>query len=781
MTDWLREFPQAPLPDSWALNDLFLKKLEETEALWRQEGYALQLGMELEFSLRESNAFEKRVFKKGKRKRPLREAEVSSLRGNGPYKETLTEVRRFLKTEDGQAMLKRAGCPLPEAHANLRRFAAGLKSDDPGIVCEARENIFLAYLHTRTFEEGGVLDLVEPRFGDKRYGLGWFDVVGPEIRTTILGSALNVITTYHKYLSNLHKAAKIFGLQAKATDPQFHLSILRVADGKNMMVMDDEDSRTFCTSALAGYYNAMKATSFMVFDFQTLTDPFNFNAGISRLHYIRMEADNWEFRRSQTVERAHPARTLAIVLMGMADTCLHHRLVSDAPKISGYHRHPVVKDPANPLSGLSAALEHATIGDDGYLKPDKEAITAVIWRLIEAVGEKNAGRYVVHPPHADHIHYTLTHPYAWCRLIADIRMTPDNKLDLSTLDNTPKIKAAFERLDVRGQRNSLSIEDHRIGTEPHVLGEAIQAFHASTFGRDHFSADERSQITAIYQGMPDKIRNQAGTDLIKAFKSGIASTRRHFSGVVKALPETVQIDIAALFLSGRLYTHFVFWPALQVDGCDAHVQKIKDIVQNRKIVPRFHFMTKPSYFHYLRSAFQSAIDGEIENLTRKPTPRRESLALGFQACGNIFKEQIGDRLSSQIHHIQTVAKKIVNLEIFHEHGADPTFIDHTIKEAADDLYGFFVMALQNRSYTDADIASDIAELKANAREFFVACEELMEKAPERQLTIHALRTYKEAVMKNLESMDIWCHDNLDDQDKIGYAPAKATAEIMQPS
>lgn len=781
MTDWLREFPQAPLPDSWALNDLFLKKLEETEALWRQEGYALQLGMELEFSLRESNAFEKRVFKKGKRKQPLREAEVSFLRGNGPYKKTITEVRRFLKTEAGQVMLEKGGCPLPEALANLRRFAAGLKSDDPKIVCEARENIFLAYLHTRTFEEGGVSDMIEPRFGDKRYGLGWFDVVGPEIRTTILGSALNVISTYHKYLSHLHKAAKTFGLQAKATDPQFHLSIIRVADGKNMMVMDDEDSRTFCASALAGYYNAMKATSFMVFDFQTLTEPFNFNAGISRLHYVRMEADNWEFRRSQTVERAHPARTLAIMLMGMADTCLHRRQVTDTPKISGPLVHPVVKDPDNPLSGLAAALEHSTIGDDGYLKPNKEAITAVIWRLIESVGEKNTGNYVVQPPYADHIYYTLTHPYAWCRLISQIRMTPDNNLDLSALNDMPKIKAAFGKLHVRGRRDSLSIEDHRISTEPHLLTEAIEAFHHSAFGRHHFSADERQGITALYQDNPDKVRHKAGSDLIKTFKGGITDSRRHFSSVVKALPEAVQIDIAALFLSGRLYTHFVFWPALQVDGRDAHVQKIKHIVESRTAVSRFHFMTKPSYFHYLRSAFQSAIDGEIERLMKNPTPRRQSLADAFDACRQIFKGQTGDGLSSQAHYIQTTAKKIVSMEIFHEHGADLTLIDHTLKEAADDMYGFFVIALQSPAYSDADIANDIADLKIEAREFFVACENLMEKAPERQLTLHALRTYKDAVMKNLESMDIWCRDNLDYQDKIGYAATRTTADSMQPS
>ena len=38
MTDWSKQFPLSSAPDSWALNNLFLRKIEKSVREWGRAG-----------------------------------------------------------------------------------------------------------------------------------------------------------------------------------------------------------------------------------------------------------------------------------------------------------------------------------------------------------------------------------------------------------------------------------------------------------------------------------------------------------------------------------------------------------------------------------------------------------------------------------------------------------------------------------------------------------------------------------------------------------------------
>jgi hypothetical protein len=523
MTDWLREFPLPMKPDSWQLNDIYLRKIEELGILLNEAGYALKLGLELEFALLSPEEAKKKT--KGTVDDPLysrlhpeyqllEDSRLKALAVFPPpefYIQTLNDIRDWFSVNpDADDLLKKTKWTHEEAMKHLVEIEDNLHHENPETVHRARQNVFLAYLHTRSFAEGGLADLVEPRFGDHELGLGWYDMVGPEVRTCLLTDPMDIIESYHKFMAVLTREAPHFGLAFDLTThqpPQFHISVWRKSDNKNMMLMNDPESVQFCERAMCGLYEVLNTMPFMIQDRDWRQEAFSvaFTAGSTRLDFIRQEPDNWEIRRFQSHGVTHAARHLSMLLMGIAYGHFYEAEYQRYRHQQDFYEpkreiHPVVRHRYGAyISGLVAVLEHCRIEEDGSLKANGDVIEIYLERLKEEVGHQSLKDFVVTTDKNKNLEFDLRHHSTWEILLGKIKVNEDNSLDLSILGENSEVAEAFNAVEITGRRTVLKVSSDHLTGDAHSVPATLRSFMQDKMSGIFFTPYERSEIVSHYR------------------------------------------------------------------------------------------------------------------------------------------------------------------------------------------------------------------------------------------------------------------------------------------
>lgn len=774
--NWLTGFPLSMKPDSWELNSIFLSKLKDLEDLWDALGYRIQLGMEVEFRIIEPDAAAKDIDavknrplakKAGFQEIPLMEAYLDAARDaqpSAPLAATLEDLYDYFRNDpDANTLLRQTKMTRKGAMTRIGKFESDLQSGNRVRAEKARRNIFLAHLHTKNFDQGGLRDIIEPRFGDKKYGIGWNDVTGAEIRTKILNSPLDIIARYHQYLEAIHREATKFGLIIDLAygDPQFHISIVRISDSKNMMEMRDEESIAFCERTLTSLRHTLKDFSFMIAD-SDINENFacmNFSAGSNRLNTIRILNNNWEWRRTQT-PTTHAARILTLLLMGMAAGNLKQTqdyidTVSIERKV-----HPLVTHKGgNTLSGLKAVIEHCTINDDGSLTPDIDVIKAVIWRLKHEVPRTTLECFSVQTPLNEDIYFDLTHPSAWNELLIRlIKITADNRLDTSAIENMPEIIKVFDSITINGRRTSLSMPGERITTASHQMTEALQRFFSSPVVHHFFTPFEQTEIARVYTHRSRDIATQVGEYIVESIEASLPIYKKTFSGCDDAFIKNQLIREKYDYFFQRVPKNVDF-PLVHADAL------LKNFDQSS--CPRAIFVENPSYQRTLRQSFDDAIERRMPFLDPDNGHDRDLLyhLSSFQSQVKDPAECFSMTITEIRCSVISLAESMANGDFIRQHGGSPVETERVCNEKAKDITSHLAIIFHDERYSDRQIAEHCMSALQSIEYDLNSHKEILGKEPGRELSAQALEIYSIILESALIKVCEWALKNVEQQQK----------------
>lgn len=547
---WLEDFPLSALPDTWRLNSMFLRKIDEFTRMWDAYGYDIKMGIEVDFNLLDghepprlvvlANEFKSPDFVRHTIKElipglPWLESQVQRTQAEFKdpeiFSQTLNDVRDWLTTHpDAPEFLTDVKWDYDDAIEHLNRIENDLQSEDAETALQARRSVFMAHIHTRSFDQGGLHEYLEPRFGDNQLALGWYDCETPELRTKILSHPNDAIRNYHKFLHILVTESPKFGLVADLVytiAPQIHVSLWRKSDGKNMMLMDDQESIDFCCRAAIGYWSILNVFSFMIYDqkptpyYHTTLD---FSAGVGRSNFIRHETDNWEIRRPESQISTHLARQLMLFFMGISYGIMHSQQdeAFQGLKTTDYlSSHPVVQnDIGIHISGLGSVLEHCSIDPEtGFLIPDHFAIDNYIPRMNEEIGAHNLFKFKVPNPARAGLEMDLRDQRAWIDLFEKIRIRDDNTLDVSFLGDDSEIAQILSGIKITGRRNALHIGITEINTAPAVLAQSLDPARDSKTADIYFTPDEKLAWHSHYWCAGQEIFNKGAQYTLHEFFS----------------------------------------------------------------------------------------------------------------------------------------------------------------------------------------------------------------------------------------------------------------------
>ena len=236
-------YPAPVPPESWDMDDIFTRLLHRQERLWARKGYKWEWALELEFtpqlkseyefflkqeaiSLRDDMPLHREIANAHASYKNLKDGNI------GPNveraRETIETLIAYYLNEDNREELAaylshpKVGVTIDEALEELEEFRQSLEDSareiarleliperelaDNGALIEQQEiqrlaigDIMLAELHTYRENKGGIADLIEPRFGSRCFGDGWWDGVGTaEIRIPPQQGPQACIDIYHK-------------------------------------------------------------------------------------------------------------------------------------------------------------------------------------------------------------------------------------------------------------------------------------------------------------------------------------------------------------------------------------------------------------------------------------------------------------------------------------------------------------------------------------------------------------------------------------------------------
>lgn len=713
--NWLTDFPLPMLPDSWDLNPIFLNKLKELQVMWDAAGFEWKFGCELEFSLEtvdEATRLSSHdpldsalniTYPGYSLLQDFAQRAATSADTPDIYSYALEQIRQSFSANPAiDQMLKDTKWTHGDATDHLNMIERNLYSDDAKIIHRARQNVFLAYIHTRDLTDGGLMDMVEPRFGDFETGLGWYDMDGPEIRTNILGSPEDVIESYHKFLHILSVQAPRFGLTLNLTNahpPQIHISIWRKADQKNMMTMSDEFSTVFCERALRGYYEFMNDSPFMIQDrdIRQRQISMNFSAGTTRAHYIRQESDNWELRRPQYCGVTHMARHLMMVMTGMAYGCLYPARYQEFSQHQPFLllnrvTHPVVRHRYGAhISGLASALQYATIGNDGYLIPDQETIEGYLERLQEEIGYGNLDQFTVVSDQNSKLVFNLRYASTWTVLFEKIRLTDDNQMDLSALGQCAEIIEAFDAVEITGRRTALKTARDHMQTDAHSTEFALSEFSASTIAEIFFTPYERSEIIRHYTHQARAILRDNANYLV----AEIEGTR--------ALPGNVDVTDTALarwFVENHLMD-----TTIEIDIGDSLLIEFMIYAENGLRIDRSALLKWESYIASMRPHFKAAVDDRIAAL--QSNPGNEALIHLLTLCRNAALEKPFSIRDTLWKRVEDTLITIGDGRLIDRHGIHDKIFESIKIIPVIAALGVVALAYRDDIFSNHDIAAEI--------------------------------------------------------------------------
>lgn len=467
--DWLRRYGVDHAPPSWPLNDIFLRIIENAQRRWQDAGYDWKFGIEICFALNTEKSLDRKpdtlgqAWPKEDPAQGLTKEMFRKVRGHGRNTARLRQAVSKMRREAEQIAAMH-GIAVEKVVTELDQIDANLRSAKPAIKEDGMINAYMAWIHSRPYAEGGVIDLIAPRFGDYLHGIGWWDdYQSAELRTPVLSSPFAVIEHHHKLMDVITRTASDFGLIPNflhGHTPHIHFSIWDRRTGQNMMDFHD-DTLDFREGVVSGLVDLARHAPYLV-------TQLNYADGLSYEDFefatwrvgsgIRQCEGHWELRRQSCIELGHMARDLAMLMAQSLPPILppeqrtapdfsrRHFVMPAREQLVARHRF------GNAQHMLTAMLNHSHIrdkeDDKGTLHCPFGCIDWGLETLQRVVGPHALNDFTARRDEGDPL-ANLSTQEGWTLLMQSLRYE-DGALQTGHL--SPELAALFEEIEILGTR-----------------------------------------------------------------------------------------------------------------------------------------------------------------------------------------------------------------------------------------------------------------------------------------------------------------------------------------
>lgn len=735
--NYLYEFPGQQLPSTWEHNERFLHIIKQQQERWKEQGYYWKFGLEIDFDLMVGSelpsadekymdvdysketgiVYDPEYYQEIIDRNPDLANYKHPEKGFAGVREKLEgilakifeDIRTGLIDIDG--ISEENSVTKEEIFEELQRYGKELYDDNFQIREYAAKNIFMARIHMYDSDQGGVRDLIEPRFGDAPWGLGWWDKPDDaEIRIPVTENPLEIIGRYHQavtLMKKLQDETDILVHFDTAVHPQLHTSIWRISDDKNMTEANDEDSAAFCEKAANGLIRAIQEAPVVFQEYNEVNKEqiFKGSFGTTRSDEIRQRKTDWEFRLPVWGMTGHLARHIALIMGSTANGVFnpetykdwdqkHLTSVNTKPALALSHKF------GKPLSGLRTTLSHCTIDDNGYLRsPDRMTVEYNMGRMIDEIGEENTGLFKSSPDLFE-AEYDLSHADGWMALIKSIKITDDNQFDFGDID--PEIAAGLDCLSIDGRRYIMHGRAFINADNKNRLENYFPFIEQSPSLRSFMPADLLTDLRGTYEG----IYNKAHENRAKSFATRL---RLHFQAVAELhdnpgdikpedLPElsdkTIKDIIKNHARAGLLDDCIHEEVMREVEAMEAYERHITEGDLNRGEMYDY------THMKHLRPYFEAAVKDAVE--TQRHAPKADNWSVhAMQSAAEFMERDIIDISNYDIDHFSSTFDGWVH--VIHQEKIDVVGMKMMELGSSTFIAGFAGMVLRDESVSLEDI------------------------------------------------------------------------------
>ncbi len=529
----IANYPAPVPPETWGMDDIFMRLVDAQEKLWFDKGYVWEWALELECTLDTTKEFD---FIRRQSHVAIRDGDVRQRELKNAFRqyqtlkqekrginlrlagETVDDLLRHYRDEGSRAELEKylshpkIKIKREDAILELEEFKANLRHKEKQHRRQAVANIMLARIHTFPQAQGGLSDLIEPRFGSYGYGYGWWD--GDcvfEARIPPTGDAKTFIERYHVLLGEIARMAHEYGLVANFASGQLNFNVRRLCDGRNMMdarVMEDLD---FHKRLLAGMQRMLDEAPHFKSDMRSTDNErefFEFSARPSKSAGVHLRPERWEVRRSPNNGYLHMAKELAFWMTGASHTVFHVGDIDAYIETYGYPiRTGLFPDSFHEIHGQKSQLANlvamSAVKDDGRLDPELGFIYDHHKGFLHEIGEHNHSLFTLSPEGDDNeilVNCTLASPSAWVALVEQhLSIDENNRIVVRGVH--PEIADAFAPIVLERLRPIATSQPMAGIYGSATLFNALHLLTESPLLQAFLGDDDRARLREGYAGI----------------------------------------------------------------------------------------------------------------------------------------------------------------------------------------------------------------------------------------------------------------------------------------
>lgn len=722
--NYLHEFPAENTPSTWAHNDLFLHIIGEQQKRWEKQGFYWKFGLEIDFDLmvgsdgptlaEDDDPYNKERYTRFAEKYPDYKTfdrptnfEAQRDRLEGVLARMFEDIRNGLI--DLESLSEETNIPEAEMMEELQRYGKELYSDDEETRRYAAKNIFMARIHLYNTDQGGVRDLIEPRFGDAPWGLGWWDKPDDaEIRIPVTTDPLKLISGYHHAIANmkaLQDETGVFVHFDSAVHPQLHDSIWRISDNKNMSCADDPESAAFMEQTANGLIRTIQEAPALFQEYNALNNQMIFKGdlGTTRSDQIRQRKTDWEYRVHIWGMTGHLARYIALIMGAKANGVFNQEIYEewDQKQLTSVRAQDSLilsHKFGKPISALRTTLSHCAIGEDGHLKcPPRETVEYNMSRMLDEIGEDNSNKFKTEPDLFGHTH-DLTSPEGWMGLIKSIRITEGNEFDFGDID--PEIAAGIDCLKIEGRRTVFHGQAFVDADNKNRLEKSFPFIEQSPSLRAFIPNDCLPEIADTYRRLYEEAHeeraNLFATTLSRHFKRLVLINEdiESKSNDPDSQLEPLDLSDNAIKLIASHYT-----AATLIEDCikEEILREVEhmEAYERETTEGQIDRQDEYGYTHLqsLRPYFQAAVANEVERVRRSPQADNWTIH-AMQSVSDFLEDGVNDIRSYDVEHFGHALDAWIH--VLAEKKIDPMQMELMKFGVGHFVAGFFGMVIRDR-------------------------------------------------------------------------------------
>ncbi|NBX66257.1 MAG: hypothetical protein EBQ96_04600 [Proteobacteria bacterium] len=606
-----RSYPLPAPPDTWGADAAFCKLLDDYRARWRKKGYEFVWGLEINFELKAFALGVDRDFDDTKLTREHIWRYYGLARNDFEMVSKIVSDAEIASTRDRLARViyetildgtipddyfKEVRLSRAEVADEVKGFFGDGNLGDDNAHSHSVRSLCLAHLHLLLAKDGGLRDIIEPRFGNFESGIGWFDDNGDDCEVRLLPhhDPYEFERRYHTAIQNIGNTSVLHGASMIPNYNHFHFSLLEADTGINVMESNEPrhiELRRMMMQGLA-FFMATYPGLFHDYDLAEPSRIFSISANTDRNRSIRQKPKSWELRSYKGSELLHLTRDMAIVMM--AAYCGPYLMEKDKDRLLSVipletHLKPVIEgNETQAVSGIKSLLEHSTIQPNGSLVADDYVASWNTKLLLRECGIDPESASITFGDKT----YDLTTYGGWVELSRLMHVDLENGVIKAPEGLPEDIAEAFTQYRVIGTRTAFSTALRNTDLGFKVFERATDALNDDGILEKMIQPETRKALAAHYAGHEkDKARQIA------------AKVMYSVGECLQQAPDKVDT------MYGLIWEQVVSPTVLQFVAETMSIQRRNN--WRGRVLKREELTARRSLIKTLRQVFGEAVDAEI--------------------------------------------------------------------------------------------------------------------------------------------------------------------------